>query len=94
MRLAAGFAIIAVIAAACLGVGHLAAPFMAGHPVPLALEGALGLLILMTTALAIIALFLMADSLGELVVPRKRKSVDETFGYIPPISPYKGPFKE
>ena len=92
MRLLAGFAIIAVIAAACLGVGHLAVPFMAGHPVPLALEGALGLLILMTTAVTIFALFLMADSLGELVVPRKKRK-PEVY-YIPPISPYEGPFKE
>lgn len=92
MRTLVGFVIIAAFSAVSLGIGHLAVPFMAGHPVPLVLEGLLGVLIIMTVATVGFALFLMADSLGELVIPRKKRE-PEVY-YIPPISPYEGPFKE
>jgi len=94
VRRLAGFGIIAVVTVICFGVGHFVAPFMAapGHAVNLSwgLQAAVGLLVLLTAAVLGGCLFLMADSLGELVIPRKRVKAEPY--YIPPISPYEGPF--
>ena len=97
MRRLAGFGIIAVVTVICFGVGHFAVPFMLspGHTtasLSWGLQAAVGLLVLLTAAVLGACLFLVADALGELVIPRKRVKAEPY--YIPPISPYEGPFKE
>jgi hypothetical protein len=96
VRRLAGFGIIAVVTVICFGVGHFAVPFMLspGHTtasLSWGLQAAVGLLVLLTAAVLGGCLFLMADSLGELVIPRKRE-LPLPF-YTPPPSPYDGPFK-